>query len=100
MPTIYQTIVRPIITEKTSASYQESVERGEHEYHFEVHPDANKTAIKQAVEQLFGVKVVGVWTSNHRGKSKRMGKTVGRRPHWKKAIVRLAEGDKLDIFEG
>jgi large subunit ribosomal protein L23 len=100
MPSIHQTIVRPIITEKTSASYQESVERGEYEYTFEVHPDANKTSIKQAVEQLFGVKVVGVWTSNHRGKSKRLGKTVGRRPHYKKAIVRLAEGDKLDIFEG
>ena len=100
MPTIYETIVRPIITEKSSALYQASVERGEREYHFEVHPDANKTSIKQAVEQLFGVKVVGVWTSNYRGKSKRVGKTVGRRPHGKKAIVRLAEGDKLDIFEG
>src|ERR671934_1521664 len=100
MPSIYQTIVRPIITEKTSASYQESAERGQLEYYFEVHPDANKPAIKRAIEQLFGVKVVGVWTSNHRGKSKRMGKTVGRRPNWKKAIVRLAEGDKLDIFEG
>jgi large subunit ribosomal protein L23 len=100
MPTIYQTIVRPIITEKTSARYQESAERGELEYSFEVHPDANKASIRQAVEQLFGVKVVGVWTSNHRGKTKRVGKTVGRRPHWKKAIVRLAEGDKLDIFEG
>jgi large subunit ribosomal protein L23 len=100
MPTIYETIVRPIITEKTSASYQESAERGELEYYFEVHPDANKTSIKQAVEQLFGVKVVGVWTSNQRGKTKRLGKSVGRRPHWKKAIVRLAEGDKLDIFEG
>ena len=101
MPSIYQTIVRPIITEKTSAAYQESAERGQLEYYFEVHPDANKTAIKQAVEQLFGVKVVGVWTSNQRGKAKRMGKTVGRRPHWKKAIVRLAEGDKIEpIFEG
>ena len=100
MPTIHRTIVRPIITEKTSAAYQESNERGELEYTFEVHPDATKPAIRQAVEQLFGVKVVGVWTSNVRGKTKRLGRNVGRRPHWKKAIVRLAEGNKLDIFEG
>jgi large subunit ribosomal protein L23 len=100
MPTIHRTVVRPIITEKTSEAYQASAERGELEYHFEVHPDATKPAIKQAIEQLFGVKVVGVWTANVRGKTKRLGRNVGRRPHWKKAIVRLAEGDKLDIFEG
>ncbi|HMA22892.1 MAG TPA: 50S ribosomal protein L23, partial [Gemmatimonadaceae bacterium] len=47
-----------------------------------------------------GVKVTGVWTSNVRGKEKRMGKTVGRRPNWKKAIVKLREGDTIDIFEG
>ena len=95
MPTIHRTIVRPIITEKSSAAYQD---RGE--YTFEVHPDATKGAIRQAVEQLFGVKVVGVWTSNQRGKIKRVGKTVGRRPNWKKAIVKLAEGQTIDqVFE-
>jgi large subunit ribosomal protein L23 len=41
-----------------------------------------------------------VWTSNHRGKEKRMGKSVGRKPHWKRAIVKLADGDKIEIFEG
>ncbi|MBC7792011.1 MAG: 50S ribosomal protein L23 [Anaerolineae bacterium] len=95
MPTMFRTVVRPIITEKSSAAYQD---RGE--YHFEVHPDATKPAIREAIEQLFGVKVTGVWTSNQRGKTKRVGKSVGRRANWKKAIVTLAEGDKLDIFEG
>ena len=95
MPTIHRTIVRPIVTEKTSIGYQE---RGE--YTFEVHPDATKPQIRAAVEQLFGVKVTGVWTANQRGKTKRMGANVGRRPHWKKAIVKLREGDKIEIFEG
>jgi large subunit ribosomal protein L23 len=95
MPTLHRTIVRPIVTEKSSAAYQE---RGE--YTFEVHPDANKIAIRQAVEQLFGVKVTGVWTSNVRGKTRRVGKTAGNRPNWKKAIVKLREGDTIEIFEG
>jgi large subunit ribosomal protein L23 len=102
MPTMHETIRRPIITEKTSAAYQLSAERGELEYTFEVHPEATKPAIRQAVEKLFGVKVTGIWTSQQRGKTKRVGKTAGRRPNWKKAIVRLAEGHKIDIgiFEG
>ena len=77
-----------------SQAYQD---RGE--YHFEVHPDASKPSIKQAVEQLFGVRVAGVWTSNQRGKTSRVGKTAGRRANWKKAIVTLSEG-KIEIFEG
>ena len=95
MPTLHRTIVRPLITVKTSAAYQS---RGE--YAFEVHSEATKPQIRTAIEQLFGVKVTGVWTSNVRGKEKRMGKTVGRRPNWKKAIVTLREGDTIDIFEG
>ncbi len=95
MPTIHRTIVRPLITEKSSAAYQD---RGE--YTFEVHPDATKPEIRSAIEQLFGVKVTGVWTSNQRGKFKRLGKTVGHRPNWKKAIVTLREGDTIEIFEG
>ena len=95
MPTLHRTIVRPLVTEKSSAAYQE---RGE--YAFEVHPDATKHAIKSAIEQLFGVRVTGVWTSNQRGKLRRMGKTAGNRPNWKKAIVKLAEGDTIEIFEG
>jgi large subunit ribosomal protein L23 len=95
MPTLHRTVVRPVITEKTSAAYQS---RGE--YVFQVHPDATKTQIRLAIEQLFGVKVTGVWTLNVRGKEKRMGKTVGRRPNWKKAIVKLRDGDSIEIFEG
>ena len=69
-------------------------------YTFEVAPDANKFAIKAAVEQLFGVKVTGVWTSNARGKARRVGQSIGRRPHTKKAIVKLRDGDTIAIFEG
>jgi large subunit ribosomal protein L23 len=92
---IHRTIVRPVITEKSSAAYQEHGE-----YTFEVHPEATKPQIREAVQQLFGVKVTGVWTSNQRGKEKRMGRTVGRRPSWKKAIVKLREGDSIPVFEG
>jgi large subunit ribosomal protein L23 len=95
MPTLHRTIVRPIVTEKTSAAYQA---RGE--YTFEVHPEANKIAIKQAIESLFGVKVTGVWTSQQRGKPRRVGSTAGLRPRWKKAIVTLKAGDTIEIFEG
>ena len=95
MPTKYETIVRPLITEKTSAAYQDR-----QEYAFEVHPEATKPQIRIAIESLFGVKVTDVWTSQQRGKIKRMGKNVGRRPNWKKAIVKLREGDTIDIFEG
>ena len=63
MPTKHETVVRPLITEKTSAAFQD---RGE--YTFQVHPDATKPQIRQAIEELFGVKVTDVWTSNMRGK--------------------------------
>ncbi len=98
MPTLHETIVRPIVTEQSSAAYQERAE-----YTFRVHPDANKPQIRRAIEQLFAVHVTGVWTSNQRGKAKRMGKTAGRKAHWKKAIVTLRAGetiDTIDIFEG
>jgi large subunit ribosomal protein L23 len=68
MPNLLRTIVRPIVTEKSSAAYQD---RGE--YTFECHPHANKHAIKQAIESLFGVQVIGVWTSQQRGKLRRVG---------------------------
>ena len=95
MPTLLRTIVRPVMTEKTSARYHERSE-----YTFEVAPDANKAAIRQAIERLFGVKVTGVWTANVRGKTRRVGRSIGRRPNWKKAIVKLREGDTIDVFEG
>ena len=95
MATLTRTIVRPIVTEKTSAAYQE---RGE--YTFEVVPGATKPAIRAAIESLFGVKVTGVWTSNQRGKPRKVGKSAGNRPNWKKAIVTLRAGDAIDVFEG
>ena len=95
MSSLHRTIVRPIVTEQSSAAYQE---RGE--YTFRVASDATKTTIRNAVEKLFGVKVTGVWTSNQRGKARRVGQQLGRRPHWKKAVVKLKDGDTIDIFEG
>jgi len=96
MATLHEIIVRPIITEKSSAAHQE---RGE--FAFEVRRDATKRSVKDAVERLFGVHVTGIWTSNQRGKTKRVGRTVGRRNHWKKAIVTLREGETIPgVFEG
>ena len=95
MPTLHRSVVRPIVTEKSSAAYQE---RGE--YTFQVHPEATKPQIKRAIEELFGVHVTGVWTSQQRGRTRRMGRITGRRPNWKKAIVKLREGDTIEIFEG
>jgi large subunit ribosomal protein L23 len=64
---------------------------------FKVHPDANKRQIKEAVEQFFNVKVKEVRSMNYNGKEKRFGRTVGRRNDWKKALVVLQEGEKLDF---
>ncbi|MDX2184653.1 MAG: 50S ribosomal protein L23 [Gemmatimonadaceae bacterium] len=95
MPTLHQTILRPLITEKSSAAYQT---RGE--YTFVVAPKASKGEIKQAIERLFGVTVTGVWTSLQRGKARRVGQSIGNRPNWKKAIVTLKSGDSIPVFEG
>lgn len=68
------------------------------EYVFEVHKDANKIDVKQAVEKLFGKKVTDVRTSNFKGKPKRRGRAIGGfTSSWKKAVVRLKEGDKIDL---
>jgi large subunit ribosomal protein L23 len=95
MPPLHRTIVRPVMTEKSSAAYQER-----REYTFEVVPGATKPAIRDAIETLFGVKVTGVWTANVRGKTRRVGRSIGRRADWKKAIVTLREGDTIEVFEG
>jgi large subunit ribosomal protein L23 len=73
------------------------VERGR-AYPFEVARDANKVQVRQAVESLFKVKVAAVRTQNCRGKVKRVGRSVGRRPDWKKAIVVLKEGFAIENF--
>jgi large subunit ribosomal protein L23 len=96
MANIHRTIIRPVVTEKTSAAHQD---RGE--YTFRVHPRASKPAIKAAIEQLFGVTVLGVWTSTQRGKPRAVGGFAGVRPNWKKAIVKLKDGDTIEhVFEG
>ena len=88
-------IIRPIVTEKTMRYMDE-----ENKVTFEVKKGANKTLIKQAVEAIFGVKVLSVNTIRVLGKTKRMGRYVGKRSDYKKAIVKLAEGNAIPLFEG
>ena len=93
MPTIYNVIRRPLITEKgLGAKETEST------LVFDVDPNATKTEVKQAVEALFKVKVYSVRTANFLGKERRRGKFTGFRPDWKKAYVRLAEGEKMPEY--
>jgi large subunit ribosomal protein L23 len=87
-------IVKPVVSEKSYALLDAGV------YTFVVHPEANKTEIRQAVESIFGVHVTKVNTLNRKGKKKRRGRWFGTRPDTKRAIVTLAEGQKIDLFEG
>ena len=86
---------RPLVTEKSTRQKEEG-----RQYVFEVDPNANKIEIQRAVEQLFKVTVVQVRTANVLGKMKRLGRRYGKRPDWKRAIVTLKEGDRIDFFEG
>jgi large subunit ribosomal protein L23 len=88
-------VKRPLITEKAERGRETS-----RQYAFEVHRDATKIQVKGAVEKLFGVHVTAVRTAVARGKNKRVGRNVGRRPNWKKAIVTLKEGETIALFEG
>ncbi len=87
-------LIEPILTEKATTLREEG------KYVFKVHPDANKTEIKEAVSKLFGVKVVKCTVMNVFGKIKRVRTRPGRTSSWKKAIVRLAPGEKIKVFEG
>jgi large subunit ribosomal protein L23 len=87
-------LLAPVVSEKSYGLLDEN------KYTFLVRPDANKTAIKQAVEKIFGVKVVSVNTINRPGKRKRTRYGYGKRKDTKRAIVSLAEGDRIDIFGG
>jgi large subunit ribosomal protein L23 len=87
-------LISPVVSEK---SYHQITEN---RYTFKVHKDAHKTQIRQAVEELFDVHVVGVNVIKMQPKPKRRGLFRGTRPGWKKAIVELKAGDKIDIFEG
>jgi large subunit ribosomal protein L23 len=89
-----QVVIRPIVSEKSYALIAQN------KYTFRVHPDAHKTQIRHAVENIFGVNVVDVKTMKVRPKPKRRGYTTGQTRGWKKAIVELAPGDRIELFEG
>ena len=89
-----QVLLRPVISEK---SYEQITQN---KYTFKVHRDAHKTQVRQAVEELFDVKVVNVNIVKVQSKPKRRGMFRGSRPGWKKAIVELKAGDSIEIFEG
>jgi large subunit ribosomal protein L23 len=91
--TIHEVIRRPLVTEKGVAKKET-----ERTLCFEVAPEANKVQVKQAVEKLFKVKVAEVRTSNVEGKMRRRGRFSGYRPDWKKAYVKLKEGEKVPDF--
>ena len=88
-------IVRPVVTERST---ELADDRGA--YTFIVDKSANKIEIKNAVEQLFDVKVKAVRTANYRGKWRRVGSAYGQKASYKKAVVTLAEGQRIDVYEG
>jgi large subunit ribosomal protein L23 len=91
----HDVIIRPVVTE-ASAMLQEELQT----YTFIVAKDANKLDIRNAVQSLFGVSVEGVRTANYPSKMRRVGRSVGRKSGYKKALVKLAEGDSIDVYEG
>jgi len=90
---IYGVVIRPLVTEKSTHQSE-----SRNAYAFEVLPEANKAQIKQAVEKIYNVKVREVRTANRKGKPRRMRLRWGKTPHWKKAIVVLAENSRIDLF--
>jgi large subunit ribosomal protein L23 len=90
-----EVLIRPLMTEKSMRDKEER-----NTVAFRVRPDANKIEIRTAVESVFNVKVAAVRTASFEGKMKRMGKHQGRRADWKKAIVTLQAGHKIDLVEG
>jgi large subunit ribosomal protein L23 len=89
-----QVLIRPVVSEKSYALLAAN------KYTFRIHPDANKTQVRQAVEEIFGVRVEDVRTVNVRSKPKRRGYTSGRTREWKKAVVQLHPDDSIELFEG
>jgi large subunit ribosomal protein L23 len=89
-----QVVRHPIISEKSYALIAEN------KYTFRVHPEAHKTQIRAAVEEIFNVRVVDVRTMKQKPKPKRRGWTAGRTRRWKKAVVELAPGERIELFEG
>ena len=95
MREVHGIIISPLVTEKSTIQRE-----GQNQYSFKVDKRANKIEIKEAVELLFKIKVTEVRTTMIRGKVKRLGRRFGKRPDWKKAIVTVREGDRIDFFEG
>ncbi len=91
----FEVLRRPLITEKSTI-----LQDAQNKYAFEVDPRANKVQVKSAVEEAFNVKVVDVNMATVRGKRKRFGPRLVQRPSWKKAVVSLRPGDRIQIFEG
>ena len=89
-----EVLLAPVVSEKSDSLLEDR------KYSFRVHPDAHKTQVRQAVEELFGVKVQAVNIIQVRSKPKLRGLVRGRRPGWKKAVVQLREGESIEIFEG
>ncbi len=89
-----EVLLAPVVSEKSYSLIEDR------KYSFRVHPDAHKTQIRQAVEELFDVKVQTVNVIKVQAKPKRRGMIPGRKPGWKKAIVQLREGESIEIFEG
>jgi large subunit ribosomal protein L23 len=89
-----QVLIAPVVSEKSYSLIENN------KYSFRVHPKAHKLQVRQAVEELFGVKVEGVNIVKVQPKPKRRGMTKGKKPGWKKAIVQLRAGDRIEIFEG
>jgi large subunit ribosomal protein L23 len=87
-------LIAPVVSEKSYGLLDQN------KYTFVVRPDANKTEIKIAVEEIFGVKVIAVNTMNRQGKRRRTRYGWGQRPNTKRAIVSVAEGERIDIFAG
>lgn len=92
---MHNIIKRPLVTEKNTLRAQTM-----NEYAFEVSCDANRSEIKKAIEKIFGVKVLRVNTQVNRAAARRLGKFPGKRILWKKAIVKLKEGDKFEFVAG
>jgi large subunit ribosomal protein L23 len=92
---IYQVIKKPLITEKGNLQKEQH-----NQISLRVDTRANKVEIRRAVEALFKIKVLDVKTMNVEGKTRRVGRNIGKRPDWKKAIVKLAPGKTIEFFEG
>jgi large subunit ribosomal protein L23 len=90
-----EVLLAPVVSEKSYAQIESN-----NTYSFRIHPDAHKTQVRQAVEELFDVKVLRVNIAMVQSKPKRRGMHKGRKPGWKKAIVQLKPGDSIEIFQG